>query len=39
MLSLSKYLFRFIERHCNGAVEMFRQAQHDSRFLNKLYTA
>jgi hypothetical protein len=29
MLSLLKHLYRTVERHCNNAVEMLRQAQHD----------
>jgi len=29
MLSLSKHLYRFVEKPLNEAVEMLRQAQHD----------
>jgi hypothetical protein len=38
MLSLSKHLYRTIERHCNGAVEMLRQAQHDDRNLSYAFS-
>jgi len=31
MLSLPKHLYRTVEQQYNGAVEMLRQAQHDSR--------
>jgi hypothetical protein len=31
MLSLSKHLYRTVEKPLDGAVEMLRQAQHDKR--------
>ncbi|MDO7887494.1 hypothetical protein Q5H89_19140 [Hymenobacter sp. CA2-7] len=34
MLSLSKHLYRFVEKPLNGAVEMLRQAQYDPEIEN-----
>ena len=33
MLNAVKHLYRFVERLCNGAVEMLHCVQHDKRFL------
>ncbi len=38
MLSLPKHLARFVERLNNKADKMLRQAQHDRRLLNSLFT-
>jgi hypothetical protein len=39
MLSAAKHRYRTVVMLFNGAVAMLRQAQHDRRFLNKLYIA